>query len=74
MTEQPRQPPPERPVSDRIAITPAVGPLPPVYVPQIRDDPAADSLLWHAAARAARLAGTWLTRQLRRDEPGMGGP
>jgi hypothetical protein len=74
MTEQPQQPRPgNQPPSDEIAITPAVGPLPPVCVPQRPGDPAVDSLLWHAAASAARLAGTWVTRHLRRDKPRMEG-
>jgi hypothetical protein len=44
---------------------PASGPLPPVYVPPpARPGPA--SLLWHAAAWAARRAGGWVTRHLPR--------
>jgi hypothetical protein len=73
-TEQPRQPPPEhQPQSDEIAITPAIGPLPPVYVPQRPGAPAADSLLWHVAARAVRLARVWVIRHPRRDKPKMEG-
>jgi hypothetical protein len=42
---------------DPIAVSPAFGPVPPVYVPRTRAEAAAASLLWRPAVRAARLAG-----------------
>jgi hypothetical protein len=44
------------------ALSPAAGPLPSIYVPR---SPQASStgLLWPAVLRAARRAGTWVTRQ-----------
>ena len=49
---------------DPIAISPAIGPLPPIYVPPPPGQPGPAGLLWHAAARAARQAGGWAVRQL----------
>jgi len=54
-----------RPRPDPIAISPAIGPQPPVYLPPPGQSGPA-GLLWHAAARAARRAGSWATRHLRR--------
>jgi len=48
---------PGTPPVEVVAISPAIGPLPAVYVPQKPAGSAADAL-WHAAART--------TRQLRR--------
>jgi hypothetical protein len=48
-----------------VAISPATGPLPAIYVPQPGE---ADStgLLWRATARSARRAVGWAARHLRR--------
>jgi uncharacterized membrane protein len=48
---------------DRIAISPAIGPQPPIYVPPPGQPGPAD-LARHAGARAARRAGGWVTRHL----------
>jgi hypothetical protein len=51
---------------DPIAVSPALGPVPPVYVPRTRAEAAAASLLWHPAARAARQAAGRAVRRLDR--------
>src|SRR5215472_13557443 len=43
------------------ATSPAVGPLPPIYVPR-SPQAATIGLLWPAALRAARRASAWVTR------------
>jgi hypothetical protein len=48
---------------DQVAVSPAIGPLPRVYVPP-PGQPGPVGLLWHAAARAARLAARRATRPL----------
>jgi hypothetical protein len=49
-----------------IAVSPALGPVPPVYVPRTRAEAAAASLLWHPAARAACRAAGRAVRRLDR--------
>jgi hypothetical protein len=51
-----------RPRPDPVAVSPALGPVPPVYVPRTRAEAAAASLLWHPAARAAGRAARRLDR------------
>jgi hypothetical protein len=51
---------------DPIAVSPALGPLPPVYVPRTRADAAAASPLLRPAVRAARRAAGWAVRWLDR--------
>jgi len=41
------------------AISPAIGPLPSIYVPQSPSEPSATDLLWHAEAEVARQARDW---------------
>jgi glycine cleavage system H protein len=52
------------PPDDEGAVSPAIGPLPSIYVPPSPDQPGAAGLLWHAAARAARRADGWAVRHL----------
>jgi hypothetical protein len=47
-----------------VTVSPAVGPLPAIYVPQPGEAGSA-GLLWRATARSARRAGGWATRRLR---------
>jgi hypothetical protein len=47
---------------DAPAVSPAVGPLPPVYVPSAPGQEARFGLLWEAMAQAARAAGGWAAR------------
>jgi hypothetical protein len=49
---------------DAIAISPAIGPLPAIYVPRTPGKSGPIGPLWHVTARAARLAGRWATRHL----------
>jgi hypothetical protein len=42
-----------------IAISPAIGPLPAIYVPPAPGEPSPVGLLRHLTARVARLAGRW---------------
>jgi catechol 2,3-dioxygenase-like lactoylglutathione lyase family enzyme len=59
MKQHPGPSPPELPgPPERIVIIPAVGPIPPLYVPKKRGEPATDAVLWHVLVRAARLAFT----------------
>jgi hypothetical protein len=51
---------------DPIAVSPALGPLPAIYVPP-PGQPGPAGLLGRAAARAARLGLRWATRQHRRN-------
>ena len=55
-----------RPRPDPVAVSPALGPVPPVYVPRTRAEAAAASLLWHPAARAARRGAGRAIRRLDR--------
>jgi hypothetical protein len=54
---------------DQIAISPAIGPLPAIYVPRAPGESGPIGLLWHVTARAARLAGEWATRHLPHRHP-----
>jgi hypothetical protein len=45
-----------------LAISPAVGPLPAIYVPPTPGQKTRFSLLWRATAQAARDAGGWAAR------------
>jgi hypothetical protein len=56
----------ERSRPDPIAVSPALGPVPPIYVPRTRAEAAAASALWRPAWRAARLAGGRAVRCLDR--------
>jgi hypothetical protein len=49
---------------DPIAVSPALGPVPPIYVPRTRAEAAAASPLWRPAVRAARRAGGRAVRRL----------
>jgi hypothetical protein len=51
----------ERSRPDPIAVSPAFGPVPPIYVPRTRAEAAAASPLWRLAVRAARSG--WLRRR-----------
>jgi hypothetical protein len=48
---------------DPIALSPAAGPLPPIYLPP-PGQPGPAGLLWHAAIRAVRRAAQWAVRHL----------
>ena len=52
------------PRPDPVAISPAIGPLPTIYVPP-RGEAGSTRLLWRVTARSARRAGGWATRHLR---------
>jgi hypothetical protein len=52
-----------------VAVSPAFGPLPPIYVPP-PGLPGPAGLLWPAAVWAARLALRWAARQQRRNHAG----
>jgi len=52
------------PGPDPVAVSPAIGPLPAIYVPP-RGEAGSTGLLWRATARSARRAGGWATRHLR---------
>jgi hypothetical protein len=45
-----------------LAISPAIGPLPPVYVPSAPGQESRFRLLWQAVAQASREAGGWAAR------------
>jgi len=51
-----------------VAVSPAVGPLPPIFVPR-SPQASTTGLLWPAALRAARRASTWVTRHRPRHGP-----
>jgi hypothetical protein len=60
--DDPQSTPPDqetKATKDAFAITPAIGPLPPIYVGSAPGVPAELSGLWRAAAKAAREAGGW---------------
>ena len=44
---------------EAFAISPAIGPLPSIYVPPSPSEPSATDLLWHAEAEVARQARDW---------------
>jgi glycine cleavage system H protein len=52
------------PRPDEGAVSPAIGPLPAIYVPSSPSQASRTSLLWHAAVRAARRADGWAVRHL----------
>jgi hypothetical protein len=54
---------------DQIAISPALGPLPAIYVPRAPGEGSPVGLLWRVTARAARLAGQWATYHLPHRHP-----
>jgi hypothetical protein len=49
---------------DGIAVSPAIGPLPAIYVPRTPGEATSTGLLWQAAARAARHVSGWAARRL----------
>jgi hypothetical protein len=51
---------------DPVAISPALGPLPAIYVPP-RGQPGLPGPLWRAAATVVRPAFRWIARQHRRN-------
>ena len=54
---------------EAFAISPAVGPVPAIYVPQSPGEPSATGLLWHAEAQAARRARDWAACHLPHHDP-----
>jgi glycine cleavage system H protein len=54
---------------EAFAISPAIGPLPSIYVPQSPDEPSTTDLLWHAEAQAARRARKWAACHLPHHDP-----
>jgi glycine cleavage system H protein len=54
---------------EAFAISPAVGPLPSIYVPQSPDEPSTTDLLRHAEAQVARRARDWAARHLPHHDP-----
>jgi hypothetical protein len=44
---------------EAFAVSPAVGPVPAIYVPQSPSEPSATDLLWQAEAQLARQARSW---------------
>ena len=54
---------------EAFAISPAVGPLPSIYVPQSPDELSTTDLLWHAEAQAARRARDWAACHLPHHDP-----
>jgi glycine cleavage system H protein len=51
------------------AISPAIGPLPAIYVPQSPSEPSATDLLWQAEAQVAQQARSWATCHLPHHDP-----
>jgi glycine cleavage system H protein len=51
------------------AISPAIGPVPAIYVPQSPDEPGATGLLWHAEAQVAWRARSWAACHLPHHDP-----
>jgi hypothetical protein len=49
---------------DGIAVSPAIGPLPAIYVPRTPGEATSTGLLWQATARAARHVSRWAARHL----------
>ena len=60
------------PRPDGYAVSPAIGPLPAIYVRQPPSLACTACALWYAAARAARRAGSWAAR--RRTPPAANHP
>jgi glycine cleavage system H protein len=54
---------------EAFAISPAVGPLPSIYVPQSPDEPSTTDLLWHAEAQVARRTRDWAACHLPHHDP-----
>jgi glycine cleavage system H protein len=54
---------------DAFAISPAIGPVPAIYVPESSSEPSATDLLWHAEAEAARQARRWAACHLPHHDP-----
>src|SRR5262249_33128398 len=54
---------------DAFAISPAVGPVPSIYVPQSPSEPSATDLLWHAEAQVAWQGRDWAARHLPPPDP-----
>jgi glycine cleavage system H protein len=52
------------------AVSPAIGPVPAIYVPQSPSEPSATGLLWQAEAEAARRARSWAACHLPHHDPG----
>ena len=50
---------------DGIAVSPAIGPLPAIYVPRMPGEATSTGLLWQAIARATRHLSGWVARHLR---------
>ncbi|MEU8849460.1 hypothetical protein AB0C70_25135 [Streptomyces sp. NPDC048564] len=50
--------------SDPVAVTPAIGPIPAIYIPRSSNKAGAADQFWFAAVRAARKAARWATRCL----------
>jgi hypothetical protein len=48
-----------------VAVSPATGPVPAIYVPR-PGEAGSTGLLWRATARSARRAVSWAARHLRR--------
>lgn len=51
---------------DGIAVSPAIGPLPAIYVPRTPGEATSTGPLWQATARAARYVSGWAARHLGR--------
>jgi glycine cleavage system H protein len=51
------------------AISPAIGPVPAIYVPQSPSEPSATGLLWHAEAEVTREARNWAACHLLHHDP-----
>ena len=51
------------------AVSPAVGPLPAIYVPQSPSEPGATGLLWQAETQLVRQAGSWAACHLLHHDP-----
>jgi hypothetical protein len=49
---------------DGIAVSPAIGPLPAIYVPRTPGEATSTGLLWQATARAVRQVSGWAARRL----------
>ena len=58
-------PPPTLPGRTPVSISPAFGPLPPIYVRDHPDSSTASGLLWPMADRAIRVAAGWALRRIR---------
>lgn len=49
--------------SDPVAVTPAIGPIPAIYIPRSSNKACAANRIWHTAVRAARRAVQRATRR-----------